>query len=104
MIRNLGHVRILQRQDLKISWDDKKTIAQLTKLTYNILTMSVSKKKKSRSKTARGRSHQALSKIKLIKCKKCGKSTMPHRVCAACGTYQGKEIIKQKTKKKKPAN
>ena len=66
--------------------------------------MSVSKKKKSRSKTARGRSHRALSKAKLIKCKKCGKSTMPHRVCIACGTYQGKEIIKLKIKKKKVQN
>lgn len=62
--------------------------------------MSVSKKRKSSSRTKRGRSHQALTKIKLIKCSKCGKPTLPHRVCIACGSYQGKEIIKPKVKKK----
>lgn len=66
--------------------------------------MSVSKKRKSSSRTKRGRSHKALVKVKLVKCKKCGKSTMPHRVCSSCGTYQGKEIIKPKVKKKKPTN
>lgn len=66
--------------------------------------MSVSKKRKSSSRTKRGRSHLALTKIKLTKCKKCGKLTMPHRVCPSCGTYQGKEIIKPKIKKKKPTN
>lgn len=64
--------------------------------------MSVSKKKKASSRTKRGRSHKALTKVKLVKCKKCGKSTLPHMTCPACGTYQGKEIIKPKVKKKKP--
>jgi len=63
--------------------------------------MSVSKKRKSRAKTKRGRSHQALTKSNLIKCSKCGKSTTPHRVCPFCGSYQGKEIIKLKVKKGK---
>jgi large subunit ribosomal protein L32 len=63
--------------------------------------MSVAKKRKSKSRTKRGRSHQALKKLKLIKCSKCGKPTLPHRVCPFCGSYQGKEIIKFKTKKKK---
>ena len=63
--------------------------------------MSVAKKRKSKSRTKRGRSHQALIKPNLIKCSKCGRPTLPHRVCPFCGNYQGKEIIKLKTKKKK---
>ena len=63
--------------------------------------MSVAKKRKSSSRTKRGRSHLALTKKKLIKCQKCGKPTMPHQVCPACGSYRGKEIIKLKIKKKK---
>ena len=63
--------------------------------------MSVSKKRKTSGKTKRGRSHQALAKPKLTKCSKCGKKTLPHRVCLFCGSYQGKEIIKLKVKKKK---
>ncbi len=63
--------------------------------------MSVPKSKKSISRTKRGRSHQALTVKKLIKCPKCDKPKMPHQVCPACGSYQGKEIVKLKIKKKK---
>jgi len=63
--------------------------------------MSVSKSKKSSSRTKRGRSHQALTVKKLTKCPKCSKPKMPHQVCPSCGSYQGKEIIKLKIKKKK---
>ena len=30
----------------------------------------------------------------MIKCPKCGEYNLAHRVCKACGTYRGKEIIK----------
>ncbi|MFA6255413.1 MAG: 50S ribosomal protein L32 [Patescibacteria group bacterium] len=63
--------------------------------------MSVPAKRRSRSKGKRGRAHQALVRKKLTKCSKCGKPTLPHRVCLFCGAYQGREIIKLKTKKKK---
>ena len=29
------------------------------------------------------------------KCAKCGEYVLAHRVCKACGTYDGKEVIKQ---------
>ena len=29
-----------------------------------------------------------------IKCPKCGEYNLSHRVCKACGTYDGKEIVK----------
>ncbi|MDX9893671.1 MAG: 50S ribosomal protein L32 [Patescibacteria group bacterium] len=64
--------------------------------------MSVSKKRKTSSSTRQGRSHDALAKKQLAKCKKCGKPVMPHQVCSACGTYQGREIVKPKLKTKKP--
>ena len=63
--------------------------------------MPVPAKRRSRSKGRRGRAHQALIKKELIKCPKCSKLTMPHRVCPSCGSYGGKEIVKLKTKKKK---
>ncbi|MBQ8868749.1 MAG: 50S ribosomal protein L32, partial [Oscillospiraceae bacterium] len=28
------------------------------------------------------------------KCPQCGELKMPHRVCANCGYYKGKEVIK----------
>ena len=63
--------------------------------------MSVPAKRRSRSKTRRGRAHLALAKVKTIKCAKCGKPTMPHKACAACGYYKGREIIKPKIKSNK---
>ena len=63
--------------------------------------MSVPKKKKPLAKTKMGRSHQALKKVKITKCKKCGKPVLPHRACLACGTYNGREAIKIKTKLEK---
>ncbi len=61
--------------------------------------MSVPSKRRNKSRTNRGRSHEALKKINLIKCPKCKKPTRPHRVCPTCGSYQGREVIKLKVKK-----
>ena len=65
--------------------------------------MSVPKKRRTNSKGRRGRSHEALAKGSFVKCAKCGKPTMPHRACPSCGYYRGREVVKLKTKKKKPA-
>jgi len=62
--------------------------------------MPVPPKRRSQSKGKRNRSHAGLKAPNLVKCTKCGKKKMPHRVCANCGTFKGKEIIKLKTKKK----
>jgi len=63
--------------------------------------MSVPKKRQTRAAGKRRASHFALSKIKLVKCPKCDKPTRSHRACPNCGTYQGREVIKFKDKKKK---
>ncbi|NCO79753.1 50S ribosomal protein L32 [Candidatus Falkowbacteria bacterium] len=63
--------------------------------------MSVPAKRRSSSEARRGRSHQALKKVHLIKCPKCGKTILPHRACNFCGCYKGREVIKIKTKTKK---
>ena len=55
--------------------------------------MAVPKKKQSHSKTRMRRAHDGLTKKSLIMCTNCGDPVMPHRVCAACGYYKGKEII-----------
>lgn len=65
--------------------------------------MPVPPKRRSRSKKRRGQAHLALKTIRTIKCKKCGSKALPHRVCPTCGTYQGREVIKPKVKKKKPS-
>lgn len=37
--------------------------------------------------------HFALGTISLSVCQKCGKPTLPHRACKACGFYRGREAV-----------
>jgi large subunit ribosomal protein L32 len=62
--------------------------------------MSVPPKRRPRSSIRTRASHFALKEVKLNKCSKCGSATEPHRACAICGTYKGKEAVKIKTKTK----
>jgi len=50
--------------------------------------MSVPKKRKTSSKTKKGRSHQALKKINLATCPQCKKAVKKHIACSLCGTYK----------------
>lgn len=54
------------------------------------------KYKTSRSRTRRRRSHLALVPISLSECPRCHEPKLPHRVCTACGTYRGREVLKIK--------
>ncbi|MDP3955235.1 MAG: 50S ribosomal protein L32 [bacterium] len=42
-----------------------------------------------------------LSLIRTVACANCGEPRQTHRVCPKCGFYNGREVIKPKTKKKK---
>jgi large subunit ribosomal protein L32 len=52
--------------------------------------------RRSRSQVRRARAHQAIEAPQLTKCQNCGKMTLPHRVCAFCGFYKGKQIVRTK--------
>lgn len=47
--------------------------------------------------------HFALTATAINACPKCGKAVRPHRACAFCGTYKGRQVIKidKKLNKKK---
>lgn len=44
----------------------------------------------------RRRTHVALSETSTTKCPKCAKVMRPHRACAFCGTYRGRQVAKAK--------
>ncbi len=55
--------------------------------------MAEPKKKKSKSRSAMGRSHHALSTPNLSACPKCGDPKESHRVCPSCGHYRGRQVF-----------
>jgi len=63
--------------------------------------MTIPAKHKSKSKTKRGRSHEALKTPTYNECPKCKKVVKPHRACSNCGTYKGKSVIDVSKKIKK---
>jgi large subunit ribosomal protein L32 len=55
----------------------------------------VPKRKVSKARRDKRRSsHWKLEAPGLVKCSKCGEFRLPHRVCKACGTYNGREVVK----------
>jgi len=63
--------------------------------------MTVPKKRRTKSSIGNRRSHHSLDAIKLIKCSHCGSPIEPHKACAKCGYYKGREVISIKEKKTK---
>ena len=55
--------------------------------------MSVPAQRRTSSHKKRRASHFALSKPSTKKCDKCGETVMPHRACAKCGTYKGRQVL-----------
>ncbi|MCT4536153.1 MULTISPECIES: 50S ribosomal protein L32 [Halodesulfovibrio] len=55
--------------------------------------MAVAQKRKSKSRKGMRRSHHRVAVPSVVYCE-CGEAALPHRVCAACGTYNGRQISK----------
>ena len=51
--------------------------------------MAVPKRKTSKSRKNKRRSHHALALPARAKCPQCDEPRMPHRVCRTCGHYDG---------------
>jgi len=59
------------------------------------------KRKFSKCRRNRRRSHDALSAPQLVACSNCGEMHKPHIVCPSCGHYNGREVVAQEQEKKK---
>lgn len=60
-------------------------------------------RKHSRARRDKRRSQWKLTLAGTTQCLQCGKRILPHRVCASCGYYRGKQVIVVAKKKKKEA-
>ncbi len=55
--------------------------------------MAVPKRKHSKSRRNKRRSHHRLVVASLSSCPQCNEPKLPHRVCPHCGTYNERQIL-----------
>ena len=55
--------------------------------------MGTPKQRHTKSRRNKRRSHHALKRANFLKCPKCDKPVLAHRICPHCGTYNGREVI-----------
>jgi len=55
--------------------------------------MAVPKRKVSKSKRDKRRTHQKISGPELMECPECGEAKLPHHACLECGDYKGKNVL-----------
>ncbi|MBW1727161.1 MAG: 50S ribosomal protein L32 [Deltaproteobacteria bacterium] len=55
--------------------------------------MAVPKRKKSKSKRNKRRTHQKVTAPNLTSCPQCGDARLPHHACPSCGTYKGRTVV-----------
>jgi len=55
--------------------------------------MAVPKRRTSKAKKNKRRSHDSLGVPTRTNCATCSNPKVPHRVCPVCGTYRGRAVI-----------
>jgi large subunit ribosomal protein L32 len=50
------------------------------------------KRRHSKTRTAKRRTHDALAPVSHSLCPQCQEAKMPHVVCANCGYYKGRQV------------
>ena len=63
--------------------------------------MPLPKQRHSKTRGRKRRTHYKLSPLNLVPCPQCKELKIPHRVCAICGYYNGRQVIEIKVKEKK---
>ncbi|MFH1278873.1 MAG: 50S ribosomal protein L32 [Candidatus Eisenbacteria bacterium] len=54
--------------------------------------MALPKRRQSKSRGAKRRTHDSLSPASPSTCSHCGQSKPPHRICPHCGYYKGRRV------------
>ena len=57
--------------------------------------MPVPKRKTSKSKRDKRRTHQKLTAPSTTSCPQCGEARLPHHACPSCGKYKGRTVIEK---------
>lgn len=51
------------------------------------------KRRHSKARRDKRRAHDALAQPSRSVCANCGEPKQPHRVCASCGSYRGRQVL-----------
>ncbi|NLF38211.1 50S ribosomal protein L32 [bacterium] len=51
------------------------------------------KRRHSKTRRDKRRTHDSLATVQSVRCSNCGEQKRPHRVCAACGYYNGRQVL-----------
>lgn len=65
--------------------------------------MTTSRRHSNSRRDSRRRNNKTIISASLVKCSNCGAMKIPHRVCSACGYYDGKLVVAKKIKEKQTA-
>jgi len=55
--------------------------------------VAVPKKRTSKTRKRKRRTHKKLTTPNLIECSNCLEMILPHRVCPECGHYKGRQVV-----------
>ena len=58
--------------------------------------MANPKRRHSKARRDKRRTHDFLTKTGTSTCSNCGEAKLPHRVCASCGQYRGRDVVEVK--------
>ena len=61
--------------------------------------MALPKRKHSKARRDKSRTHWKLTLPTLTKCPQCAQPILPHHVCAHCGYYRGRQVVLVREKK-----
>jgi len=65
--------------------------------------MALPKRKHSKARRDKSRTHWKLALPTTSKCTQCGQVVLPHHVCSHCGYYRGRQVIVVPSKTKEEA-
>lgn len=63
--------------------------------------MALPKKRHSKARGRRRRTHWKIAKESLATCPQCKQPKLPHKICLVCGYYAGRQVIEIEVKEKK---
>ena len=55
--------------------------------------MALPKRRQSKARGRKRRTHWKLEKPNVVECSKCHEPRLPHQICPSCGWYKGREAV-----------